>query len=112
MMTAAASGQPPEQGRPRLESYELRVSAYDRVSGLLLSMVILVGTVVSVLLIIWLTNQIWARQPAVPVVLEEIGTGEGSLGEYRHLWADIEPDFVAQYVLDAARWIMHLESKR
>jgi 8-oxo-dGTP diphosphatase len=37
------------------------------------------------------------------------GLGEGSLQEYRHLWADIEPDFVAENILGAARWIVESE---
>lgn len=40
------------------------------------------------------------------------GLGEGSLGQYRNRWADIEPDFVAQDVYDAAKWIVDSEEKR
>ena len=31
------------------------------------------------------------------------GLDEGSVGESRYMWADIEPDFVAEDVLEAAQ---------
>jgi len=43
-------------------------------------------------------------------VLVRTGYGEGSLGEFRHTWADVEADYVASDVLDAARWIVGRES--
>jgi hypothetical protein len=39
------------------------------------------------------------------------GLGEGSLGQYRDQWADVQLDFVAQDVLDAARWIIAMEEQ-
>lgn len=45
----------------------------------------------------------------IKAVLVRTGLGKGSLGQYRDTWADIEPDFVAQDVLDAARWISAME---
>jgi len=50
-----------------------------------------------------------ARAGGGRAVLVRTGVGEGSLGEYRHLWADIEPDFIAADILDAARWIRRQE---
>jgi D-glycero-D-manno-heptose 1,7-bisphosphate phosphatase len=50
-----------------------------------------------------------ARSVGCKAVLVRTGLGEGSLGRYRGLWADIEPDFAAQDVLDAARWIVATE---
>jgi len=73
--------------RPDYRSYRLRVSRYDQVASMLLSLVILLGVAVSTLLIIWLTHQIFAGQAAVPVVLEELGTGDGALGESTELEA-------------------------
>ncbi len=64
-----------------LRTYRLYVSRYDRVAGMLIALVILIGVAVLGLLIVWLSSRIFAGQVAVPVVLEEIGTGEGPLGE-------------------------------
>jgi hypothetical protein len=64
----------------RSATYRLKVSRYDRVSGMLLALVILLGVVVFVLLVIWLTNRIFLRQAAVAVELVELGSGDGPLG--------------------------------
>ena len=39
-------------------------------------------------------------------VLVRTGYGEGSLGEFRYTWADVEADYIAEDVLDAAGWIV------
>jgi len=39
-------------------------------------------------------------------VLVRTGWGEGSLGTHRHTWAAVEPDYVAEDLLDAARWLL------
>jgi ribonucleotide monophosphatase NagD (HAD superfamily) len=49
-----------------------------------------------------------ARSARCKAILVRTGLGEGSLGEYRHLWADIEPDFIAENVLDAVLWILSI----
>lgn len=64
-----------------LQHYGLQVSAYDRVSGMLIALLVLVGATVLTLLIMWLTSHIFAAQPAVPVVMEQIGDGGGALGD-------------------------------
>ena len=46
-----------------------------------------------------------AQAAGCRAVLVLTGIGEGSLSPYRHLWADVEPDYVADNLLDAARWI-------
>jgi len=51
-----------------------------------------------------------ARAAGCSAVLVRTGIGEGSLGPYRHLWSDIEPDYVAGDLLDAAQWIERRES--
>jgi histidinol-phosphate phosphatase family protein len=40
------------------------------------------------------------------MVLVKTGWGRDSLGPYRHLWAEAEPDFVADDILEAACWIV------
>jgi hypothetical protein len=67
--------------RPNLQQYGLQVSAYDRVAGMLIALLVLVGASVLTLLIMRLTSRIFAAQAAVPVVLEQIGDGGGALGD-------------------------------
>lgn len=59
----------------------MRVSAYERVASMLIAVLVLVGSAVGLLLIVWLSIQAFGSRAAVPVQYEEIGTGEGSLGE-------------------------------
>lgn len=39
-------------------------------------------------------------------VLVRTGLGESSLGEYRHTWADIEPDYIALDLREAVEWLL------
>ena len=55
------------------------------------------------------SDMVLARSIGCKAILVRTGLGEGSLGKYRNSWSDIEPDFVAQDVLDAARWILAME---
>lgn len=73
----ANSLQPPPANTNRLDTraYELKLSAYEKVSGLLVALLVLIGVAVVGLFIIWLTNRIFARPLAVPVILENIGVG-------------------------------------
>jgi len=56
-------------------------------------------------------DMVLARSVGCKAILVRTGLGEDSLGEYRHMWKDIEPDFIAENVLDAAKWIVGLEQK-
>ena len=56
-------------------------------------------------------DMVLARSVGCRAILVRTGLGKGSLSQYRHLWEDIEPDFVAQNVLDAARRILKWEEK-
>lgn len=58
----------------------LKVSRYDQVAGMLLTLLILIGSAVLVMLLMWLSSRVFASQAAVPVVMEEIGTGDDALG--------------------------------
>jgi histidinol phosphatase-like enzyme len=44
-------------------------------------------------------------------ILVRTGMGEGSLGEFRHTWANAQADYVADDVLDAVRWILGSQSR-
>ncbi len=61
--------------------YDLKVSAYERVASMLVALLILLGTTVGVLLMVWLGSRIFATQTTVPVEMVELGTGSGPLGE-------------------------------
>ncbi|MCO7125879.1 HAD-IIIA family hydrolase [Sporolactobacillus shoreicorticis] len=37
-------------------------------------------------------------------ILVRTGWGESSLNEYRHTWAEVEPDYIADNLLTAAQW--------
>ena len=50
-----------------------------------------------------------ARVTGCKAILVRTGLGRSSLGQYRYTWADIEPDYIAQDVLDGARWIVDME---
>ncbi len=47
-----------------------------------------------------------ARAARCKGILVRTGVGESSLTEYRHTWAEAEPDFIADDVLDAVKWIL------
>lgn len=38
-------------------------------------------------------------------ILVRTGMGEKSLGEHRHRWEGIEPDYIADNILDAVQWL-------
>ncbi len=62
------------QGEPRAA---LRISSYDRVASMLVALLILVGSSVTLMFVFWLSNRIHTSQVAVPVVMDEVGTGDG-----------------------------------
>ncbi|MFV2067040.1 MAG: hypothetical protein ACC645_08670 [Pirellulales bacterium] len=77
--------------RPHLasEAPQLALSAYDRVSSMLIALLILVSTVVTGLLIVYLSARVFARPRAVPVTLASI-VGEGG-GSGASFGTDLEP---------------------
>lgn len=46
------------------------------------------------------------KAPSVSPSARGDGMGESSVGEYRGLWAQVEPDYVASDLLDDAKWIV------
>lgn len=65
----------------------MEVSRYERVAGLLIALLVLVGAAVLLAFLLWLTSRVFASNKAVPVLLENIGDG-GGLGEVMDL--DVE----------------------
>ena len=55
------------------------------------------------------TDMVLAQAAGCRAILVRTGLGESSLGEYRHLWAEVEPDFIASDVLEAVRWVIASE---
>jgi histidinol-phosphate phosphatase family protein len=39
-------------------------------------------------------------------ILVKTGWGEGSLGQFREMWAETEPDYIAEDILEAVDWIL------
>lgn len=65
-----------------------KVSAYDQVSGMLVAVLILVGTGVGVLFVIYLTTQNWETTVSIPVIIEPTpGRGDHALGVAQDLEA-------------------------
>jgi histidinol-phosphate phosphatase family protein len=52
---------------------------------------------------------VMARAAGCKAILVRTGLGESSLKEYRHLWAEFQPEFIADDVLQAAEWIVQTE---
>jgi hypothetical protein len=67
--------------RPRVGEYGLKVTSYERVASLVVSLLILVGLAVGILFALWLTSKLFASTAAVPVTMEQIGEGGGFGGE-------------------------------
>lgn len=83
MSRSAASRRPTAADRDH-RAQDLRVSPYDNVAGLLLTLLILLGMAVVLLFVVWLSSRVFAVHKAVPVVLEDVGGGgreDGVLGE-------------------------------
>ncbi len=52
------------------------------------------------------TDMVAAAAAGTMKIIVKTGWGESSLTEYRHTWADVEPDYIAEDLLDAARWLI------
>jgi len=61
---------------PTVEEAEIRVSTYDQVSGMLISVLLFMGVLTLLLFALWLSSRLMRIVPAVPVrVLEDVGGG-------------------------------------
>ena len=52
------------------------------------------------------TDMLVAHAVGAMKILVLTGWGRGSLAQYRDSWSDIDPDYVAENLLDAVRWII------
>lgn len=53
------------------------------------------------------TDMLAAHAVGALKILVLTGWGEGSLTQYRYSWADIEPDYIAENLLDAVKWLVN-----
>jgi hypothetical protein len=86
-----------EKGSP------LRVTSYDRAASGVLAGLILVGSTVSLMLLVWLSNRMTHVQVSVPVVMEDImGSGEeGPAGGGQELQAPTQGDLSDEVVVNS-----------
>lgn len=69
----------------------LKVSAYDRAAGILVSLLFMVGVAVGILVVIWITNRVFTRPPAPEMFLvEEVAETDQAEGSDRDI---SEPGF-------------------
>lgn len=52
------------------------------------------------------TDMLAADAAGALKILVLTGWGEDSLHQYRHTWSETEPDFIAENLLDAVKWII------
>jgi len=53
------------------------------------------------------TDMIAANSVGAIKILVKTGWGKSSLGEYRYLWEDIEPNYIAEDISDALTWLIN-----
>jgi D-glycero-D-manno-heptose 1,7-bisphosphate phosphatase len=53
-----------------------------------------------------MSDMLMAKAAGAKGILVRTGVGEGSLTDFRHTWTEAEPDYVADDVLKAVRWII------
>jgi len=75
-MNPSSTSTPSASDKPARQLYRLGVSRYDRVSGMLIALLILLGILVTIMAVVWLTSQIFATQVAIPFDLVDIGDQE------------------------------------
>lgn len=56
------------------------------------------------------TDMLAADSVGATKILILTGWGIGSLNDYRHKWSNVEPDFIANDLLEAVRWIIDYKS--
>lgn len=52
------------------------------------------------------TDMLAAEAVGAKKVIVRTGWGEGSLGEYRYIWENVHPEYIAENLLDAVKWIV------
>lgn len=57
------------------------------------------------------SDMVMANAVGAKGVLVRTGVGEGSLTDFRHTWLDVDPDYVADNVLEAVKWVLEREDE-
>ncbi|TDQ40786.1 HAD-IIIA family hydrolase [Aureibacillus halotolerans] len=52
------------------------------------------------------TDMLAAHGVGAIKILVQTGWGQGSMQKFRHTWAEVEPDFVAEDLLEAVQWLV------
>jgi HAD superfamily hydrolase (TIGR01662 family) len=53
------------------------------------------------------TDMLAAHAVGATKIIVKTGWGEGALNEYRYRWKEVEPDYIAEDILDAAKWVVN-----
>lgn len=54
------------------------------------------------------SDMVAANEVGAIKILVKTGWGQGSLNEYRHKLVNVEPDYIAESLLEAVKWIIHV----
>ena len=57
-----------------------------------------------------ISDMIMANEVGAKGILVRTGVGKSSLGDFRDTWIEVEPDYVADNVLEAVKWILKREN--
>jgi D,D-heptose 1,7-bisphosphate phosphatase len=57
-----------------------------------------------------MSDMVMAKAVGARAILVRTGVGEGSLTDFRHTWSNVEPDYIAENVLEAVKWIVKRET--
>jgi hypothetical protein len=79
---APSASPAPKKPKTRVEGEQLRVSAYERVASIVVSLLIFLGTLVTILFLVVLTQRLMRVEETVPVeyVEEAYGRGDHAMG--------------------------------
>lgn len=58
------------------------------------------------------TDMLAAHAVGAKKILVLTGWGKSSCDEYKYKWADIEPDYIAENLLDAVKWIIQYNGEK
>ncbi|WP_285074977.1 HAD hydrolase-like protein [Paenibacillus sp. UMB7766-LJ446] len=52
------------------------------------------------------TDMLAAHVVGATKIMVKTGWGKSSLTKFRDRWSETEPDYIAEYILDAVQWII------
>ncbi len=57
-----------------------------------------------------MSDMIMANKVGAKGILVRTGVGESSLTDFRYTWSEVEPEYVAENILEAVKWILRREN--